>query len=106
MLRLFCFASFSPYAFVEAAILRSMILRYAGAPIATRIFFGGGGDDAFSEYFLYHFRFLFVWRVHRAFFPSEWCFSTLWPRAGFLTSAYVRIQSINQSNRKKSRTSK
>ena len=28
----------------------------------------------------------------------EKCFSTSWPRAGFLTSAYVRIQSINQSN--------
>ena len=28
--------------------------------------------------FLYHFRFLFVWRVRRTFFPSEWwCFSTL-----------------------------
>ena len=35
------------------------------------------GDVAFSEYFLYHFRFLFVWRVRRTFFPSEWCFSTL-----------------------------
>ena len=28
----------------------------------------------------------------------EKCFSTSWPPAGFLTSAYVRIQSINQSN--------
>ena len=34
----------------------------------------------------------------RTFFLSGWCFSTLWPRAGFLTLAYyyVRIQSINQ----------
>ena len=56
------------------------------------------GDAAFSEYFLYHFRFLFVLRVRRStFFPSEWCFSTLRPQAGFLTSAYARIQSINQS---------
>ena len=42
--------------------------------------------SAFSSY---------VWRVRRAFFPYEWCLSTLWPRAGFFTSAYyVRIQSI------------
>ena len=26
------------YAFVEAAALRSIVLRYAGAPIATRVF--------------------------------------------------------------------
>ena len=30
-------------------------------------------------------------------FSSEWRFSALRPRAGFCTSAYVRIQSINQS---------
>ena len=35
-------------------------------------------------------------------FPSGWCFSTLSPRAGFLTSAYVRIQSINQINQQTS----
>ena len=29
------------------------------------------------------------------FFFSGWCFSTLWPRAGFLTLACVRFQSIN-----------
>ena len=34
---LLCFA-FRLYAFVEAAALRSIILRYAGAPIATRFF--------------------------------------------------------------------
>ena len=32
------------------------------------------GDVAFSEYFLYHFRFLFVSRVRRTLFRSEWCF--------------------------------
>ena len=31
---------------------------------------------------------------HRTFYPSKLCFSTLRPRAGFFTSAYVRIQSI------------
>ena len=35
------------------------------------------GDVAFSEYFLYHCRFLIVWRVRLTFFPSGWCFSTL-----------------------------
>ena len=44
---LFCFV-FRLYAFVEAAALRSIVLRYAGAPIATR-------DVAFSEYFLLSF---------------------------------------------------
>ena len=42
---LFCFALlcfvFRLYAFVEAAALRSIVQRYAGAPIATRVFFGG-----------------------------------------------------------------
>ena len=73
MLRLFCFASFLSYAFVEAAVLRSMVLRYAGAPIATRVFWGGGGNVAFSEYFLYCFRFLFVWTIEytvRFFLPN------------------------------------
>ena len=43
------------------------------------------------------YRFLFVLRVLRTFFPSGWCFSinTLRPRAGFFASAYVK--SINQS---------
>ena len=63
MLRLFCFASFSrPYAFVEAAALRSIVLRYAGVPIATRVsfflffsFFCLFGDVAFSEFFFVPF---------------------------------------------------
>ena len=31
------------------------------------------GDAVFPSIFLYHFRFLFVWRVRRTFFSSEWC---------------------------------
>ena len=63
VLRLFCFASFFRlfYAFVEAAALRSIVLRYPGVPIATRVsffyvfpFFCLFGDVAFSEYF-FHF---------------------------------------------------
>ena len=46
---------FRLYAFVEAAAFRSIVLRYAGAPIATRVsfflFFVCFGDVAFSEYF-------------------------------------------------------
>ena len=76
----FCLFRFRLYALVEDAALRSIVLRYACAPIATRVlsFFPClFGDVAFSGYFLYHFRFLFVWRVRSTFFPSEWCFSTL-----------------------------
>ena len=88
--------------YIEAATLRSIVLQNAGAPIATHTcFFLFSfcllGDIAFSELLLYHCRFLFVWRVRRTFFPSEWCFSPLRPRAGFFTSADFRIQSINQS---------
>ena len=77
---LFCFV-FRPNAFVEAAALRSIVLRYAGAPIAARVFF---------------FFFLFVWvcLFFRVFFVpldvfslygkyvvrfplAGWCFFTL-----------------------------
>ena len=50
---LLCFV-FRLYAFVEAAALRSIVLRYAGAPIATRVSFFSFfffGYVAFSEYF-------------------------------------------------------
>ena len=53
---LFCFV-FRLYAFVEAAALRSIVLRYAGAPIATRVSF-------FS-----FFPFLFVY-LEMSLFPS------------------------------------
>ena len=90
--------------FVEAAALRSIVLRYAGVPLATRFF-----------------PFLFIWRCRLfrvffvpslpfslclestsyVFFHSEWCFSTLGPQAGFSTSAYLCENSaINQSNKR------
>ena len=72
---LFCFALrcfvFRLYAFVEAAALRSIVLRYAGAPIATRLFFLERQMSLFPSIFLYHFRFLFVWTIEyvvRSFF--------------------------------------
>ena len=70
---LFCFV-FHPYAFVEAAALRSIVLRYAGVPIATRVSFFLSFCRFFRVLFLYHFRFLFVCRVRRTFFPSGWYF--------------------------------
>ena len=39
VLPLFCFASYLSYSFIGAAALRSIVLRYAGAPIATRVSF-------------------------------------------------------------------
>ena len=41
--------------FVEAAALRSIVLRYTGAPISTRVSFSFFGDVAFSEYFIVPF---------------------------------------------------
>ena len=86
--------------FVETAALRSIVLRYAGAPIATRVSFFLSfcffGDVAFSEYFFYNFHFLFAWRVRRTFFPSEWRFSTLWPRTGWIFYISLCENSINK----------
>ena len=66
----FVLLHFRLYGFVEAAALRSIVLQYAGLPIATRVsffffflFICLFGDVAFSEYFLYLFRFLFIWRI-------------------------------------------
>ena len=67
-----CFVSyrFCLYAF-ENATLRSIVLRYAGVPIALRFFFLSFfslfGDVGFSLFF-FHFRFFSVWRVRRTFF--------------------------------------
>ena len=57
---LFCFA-FRLYAFVEAAALRSIVLRYAGVPIATRV-----------SLFL-SFSFLFFVYLEMSLFPSIVC---------------------------------
>ena len=60
------------------------------------LFFCFFEDVAFFRVFLYHFHFLFAWRLRRAFFSSGWCFSTLWPRTGSLISDYLCENSINQ----------
>ena len=56
---LFCFV-FRLYAFAEAATLRSIVLRYAGVPIAARV----------SLFYFFPFLLLFIWRCRffRAFF--------------------------------------
>ena len=46
---------FCLYDVVEAAALRSIVLRYASAPTATRVSFAFFGDAAFSEYFFVPF---------------------------------------------------
>ena len=66
------------YAFVEAAALRPIVLRYAGVPMATRVslfffsfFFSFClfGDVAFSEYFISAFS-LYGEYVVRSFLPN------------------------------------
>ena len=100
---LVCFV-FHLYAFVEAAALRLIVLRYAGVPIATRVSFFLSfsffcrlfGDVTFSEYFL---RFLFVYeeRVRRTFFPSGCCFFYL-ATTGWIFDISLCKNSINQSS--------
>ena len=100
---LFCFA-FCLYAIVEAAALRSIVLRYAGVPIATSVSF-----FLFFSYFVYlemsFFPSIFVpfplslcmdYRVRRTFFPSGWCFSYLVTR-GWIFYISLCENSINQS---------
>ena len=63
----FVLLRFRLYAFVEAAALRSIVLRCAGAPIATRVpfFFPFVCLEVslFPNILFFHCRFLFVWRV-------------------------------------------
>ena len=51
VLRLFCLASFRLYAFVEAAALLSIVLRYAGTPMVTRVDFCLLGMSLFPSFF-------------------------------------------------------
>ena len=81
---LLCFASlfFRLYAVVEAAALRSIVLRYAGAPVAPRVSFFfpivGLEMSLFPSMFCKISTFsLNEERVRRTFFPSEWCVSNL-----------------------------
>ena len=66
--------------FIESAALRSIVLRYAGAPIAVRVsfFFPFVYLDMslFPTIFLTIAVLSLYGRVRRTFFPSGWCFST------------------------------
>ena len=98
---LFCFV-FRLYALVEAAARRSIVLRYAGVPIATRVsffvlFFFCCWFIWRCRFFRVFFRFLFVvWRVRRTFFPSGWCFFYL-VTTGWIFDISLCENPINQS---------
>ena len=104
----FVLLRFRLYAFGEAAALRSIVLRYAGAPDShTRFFcfffsFCLLGDAAFSEYFFVPMPFsLCMESTSYVLFSFRMvCFSTMGPRAEFFTLAFVRIQSIKNRYRK------
>ena len=94
----FVLLRFRLYAFIEAAAFCSIVLRHAGVPIATQVFFSFVYFEmslfpflyiyifiylemslfrfSFFVFFLiFHFHFLFVWSVRRTFLLIEWCFS-------------------------------
>ena len=55
------------------------------------------GDVAFSEYFLYHFRFLFVWRESTSYFLSFRMVSFYLVTTGWIFDISLCENSINQS---------
>ena len=74
VLRLFCFASFRLYAFVEVAALCSKnVLRHAGVPIATR-----------TCIFFYFFPFVCL-----EVFPSIFCTISAFSLYGLESTSYV-----------------
>ena len=99
----FVLLRFRLYDFVEAAALRSIVLRYASPPIATRLFFFFFFlDVAFSEYFFVPFPLSlcmestsYVLSCRMVFFylvTTGWIFD--------IKLAYEKIQSIIQSSTK------
>ena len=67
----FVLLRFRLYAFVEAAALRSIVLRYAGAPIAIRVFLGWGEMSLFLSFFCTISAFLLYGEyVGRSFLPN------------------------------------
>ena len=99
---LFCFV----FVFMLPLKPRPFVLRHACAPTATRRYLSNC-LSLFLLFFLGRCRFFRVFFLPLSFSlcmestsyvsPSGWCFSILRPRAGFLTSAYVRIN-FNQKN--------
>ena len=94
----FVLLRFHLYAFVEAAALRSIVIRYAGAPIATRVSFSFLEMSLFPSIFCTISAFsLYGEYVARSFLPNG-VFLPCDHGLDFFLSAYVRIQSIQSIN--------
>ena len=111
VLSLFCFCFFfvlvSMLPLKPPPFVRSFFDMHACAPTATLSCLTTGcalflflRRRRFFRVFLYHCCFLFVWRVCRTLFPPFWVVFFYLVTAGliFYFSAYVRIQSINQTS--------
>ena len=104
----FVLLRFRLYAFVEAASLCSIVLRYAGVPIVARVSFffffphSSFGDVAFSDIlriyiFLVPFSLSPCMESTSYVLPSGWCFFYLVTTGWIFDISYVRNQSIIQS---------
>ena len=94
---------FRLYAIVETAALCSTVLRHAGVPIATRVFFLFFffclfEDVAFSEYFFVPFPLSLCMDSTSYVLSFRMVFFYFVTTGWVLTSANVRIQSIKQKN--------
>ena len=101
---LFCFVfvfilSLKPRPFIQSPF-DMQAPRYPHVFLSFFFSFCSFGDVPFSEYFLYHCRFLFVWRIRHKFFPFElpMFFYLVTTGCIFYISFCERIQSTNQSN--------
>ena len=96
MLHLFCFASFRLYTLFEAAALRSIVLQYAGAPIATRVSFSFLEMSLFPSIFfpISTFSWYGEYAV-RSFLPNGVFYRVT---TGWIFDISLRENSINQSN--------
>ena len=83
-----CMISLKPWPFVQA-----FFDMHASRQLHMFILFSCFLYVVFPE-FLCHYRFIFEWRGRREFPLLDGVFFILRLRAGFLTSTYVRIQSI------------
>ena len=101
----FVLLRFRLYAFVEAAALRSIVLRYAGVPIATRFLFCFP-SCSFGDQMLFFPGIYFVpfplslcmdYRVRRTFFSSGWCFFYLVTTGWIFLISLLCENSNNQS---------
>ena len=102
MLPLFFLSFFRLYAFIEAATFRSIVLRYAGAPIATRVsfFFVSFfliGNVAFSECFFVPLPFSLCMESASYVFPFRMVFFHL-VTTGWIFDIIINLYSITRLN--------